>query len=116
MFTELQRQSTKRKIRRTHEHKEACSISMNTTGSSHSRQRDSSRNFSGSSRLRLRRSAFSTRTPTSCCISLTKATAVDLKYLAETFVEFCLTPFLLARSAGGTKPQQCLPSAMEGTW
>ena len=75
----------------------------------HSRQRDSLRNSSDSSRLRLRRCASWTRTPTSCCITPTRATAVDLRYHGETFVAFCSTPFLPVRSAGGIRSQKCLP-------
>jgi 2-polyprenyl-6-methoxyphenol hydroxylase-like FAD-dependent oxidoreductase len=80
-----------------------CSISMNTTDSSHSNQPDSSENSSRSSTLGGRRRGYSTGKGTSCLIGPTTAQAVGLRYAEEIFVGSCLTHFLPTRSAGGRK-------------
>jgi phytoene dehydrogenase-like protein len=87
-----------------------------TTGSLHSRQRDSSRSFSRSSIPAVRKRAHWTSTATSCSLSRTTVQAVDLKFLGESFVEFCLALFLPARSAGDTNSRRCLRSAAGGTF
>src|ERR1700677_2535753 len=113
--TALLRRSTKRKPRQMRECKEACSISTKPTGSSHSRQRDSSINSLKSSTPAARQRECSTRTAMSCLNIPTTAQAVDLRYPEESFAGFCLTRFLPARSAGDTKSQKYLRSAADGT-
>ena len=74
----------------------ACSISTNTTGSSHLRQRDSSKSSARSSSPASKRSGYSTRTAMSCSISPTRAMAVDLRCAEETSGGFCSTHLLPA--------------------
>jgi glycine/D-amino acid oxidase-like deaminating enzyme len=92
----------------------ACSISMITTDSSHSRQRACSNRSKKSFAREGRPRGCSTSMAMFCSMSPMTAAAVDLRYPGAICAGFCLTHFLPTRSAGGIKSPRCLRLVADG--